>query len=90
MSDETVDLLKARGVRYGKFCDQASCSQALKDAMRVHHGWPKLAGDQAEALDMIVHKIARVLNGDPNYADNWVDIAGYATLITKRLQGEVL
>jgi len=28
------------------------------------------------------------LNGDPNYDDSWVDIAGYATLIAKRLQSE--
>jgi len=30
---------------------------------------------------MILHKIARILNGDPEYSDNWHDIAGYATLI---------
>lgn len=43
--------------------------------------------DQREALEMIAHKIARILNGDPNYADSWVDIAGYAKLIADRLQG---
>lgn len=39
-------------------------------------------------LEMIAHKIARILNGDPNYADNWHDIAGYATLIDLQLQGD--
>ena len=33
-----------------------------------------------EALEMIAHKIARILSGDADYADNWVDIAGYAQL----------
>jgi hypothetical protein len=36
---------------------------------------------------MICHKIARILNGDPNYADSWVDIAGYAQLVADRLLG---
>lgn len=35
---------------------------------------------------MIQHKIARILNGDPDYVDNWVDIAGYAKLVADRLQ----
>ena len=37
---------------------------------------------------MIQHKIARILNGDLRYADSWHDIAGYATLVDKRLNGE--
>jgi len=46
-----------------------------------------LAHDQQEALDMICHKIGRILNGDPDYADNWHDIAGYAQLVADRLNG---
>ena len=47
----------------------------------------KLAADQIEALDMIFHKIGRIINGDPDYVDSWVDIAGYAKLVADRLQG---
>ena len=43
--------------------------------------------DQAEALEMIVHKIARIINGDADYSDSWRDIAGYAMLISDRLEG---
>lgn len=32
---------------------------------------------------MICNKIARAVNGDPQYFDNWRDIAGYATLAEK-------
>ena len=46
--------------------------------------------EEQEALDMIFHKIARILNGDPNYADSWHDIAGYATLIDKELNNEII
>ena len=36
---------------------------------------------------MIVHKLARIVNGNPDKVDSWVDIAGYATLVAERLQG---
>jgi hypothetical protein len=39
---------------------------------------------QREALDMILHKIARIVNGNPNETDHWHDIAGYATLVEQR------
>ena len=35
---------------------------------------------------MIQHKIARILNGDPNWKDTWDDIAGYAKLIGDKLK----
>ena len=35
---------------------------------------------------MIASKIARIVNGDPDYADNWHDIAGYARLVEKELE----
>lgn len=37
---------------------------------------------------MIQHKIGRVLNGDPNYDDNWIDICGYSKLIADELKGD--
>jgi hypothetical protein len=42
---------------------------------------------QWEALEMIAHKIGRIVNGDPDYADSWIDIAGYAKLVADELQG---
>ena len=37
---------------------------------------------------MIVNKLARIYNGDPNYSDSWRDIAGYATLVADRLDND--
>ena len=48
------------------------------------HRW---RADCREAVDMILHKLARVLNGDPNYADNWHDIQCYAKLVEQRITG---
>lgn len=80
-----TEILDERGKRYGKFKDHAEISQRLKYVVRDRRD--VLADDQREALEMICHKIARIINGDPNYADSWVDIAGYAQLVADRLQG---
>ena len=50
--------------------------------------WPGLTDAQREALEMVAHKIGRILNGDPNYHDSWHDIVGYAKLVADRLQRE--
>lgn len=85
----TEALIAERGTRYGKFKDGAEIMQELKFVMREVDGWHQLSPSQKEALDMIQHKIGRILNGDPTYDDSWKDIAGYATLIVNELNGEV-
>jgi hypothetical protein len=57
-------------------------SQLIKSAMRESPNWDNLKLHPAgrEALDLIGHKIARVLSGeDPHDFQHWEDIAGYAT-----------
>lgn len=85
----TEALITERGARYGRFKDGADIMQSLKDTMRDVDSWNNLTASQKEALDMIQHKIGRILNGDPTYDDSWKDIAGYATLIVNELNGEV-
>jgi len=83
------DTLAERGARYGDFDRQAMISQSLKALMRVTPNWNKLSSSQREALEMIVHKIGRILNGDPNYSDSWHDIAGYSKLVEDELLGNI-
>lgn len=80
--------LAERGARYGVFADHARICQGIKHSMSMHHGWNRLADDQKQALEVIADKIARMLNGDPNYLDNWHDIIGYAKLVEDRLREE--
>lgn len=88
MKHDSIDAtLEERGSRYGKFVDHARVTQALKRTIFSNMAASSLADDQAEALEMIAHKIGRIVNGDPNYADSWIDIAGYAKLVADRLQG---
>lgn len=82
----TQELLTERGKRYGRFDSHSEISQALKNIMRISKGWGRLTTFQQEALEMIQHKIARVLNGDPSYDDNWKDICGYSQLVVDRLK----
>ena len=90
--DETdVDaVLDSRAKDYGKFIEGAEIMQMLKRLVHNYieaRGTP-LAFDQREAVDMIIHKLGRIINGNPDKVDHWVDIAGYATLVADRLQGD--
>ena len=91
---ETTDVdatLDARALDYGAFKDGAALMQGIKRQMAEHaakHG-KTFADDQWEALEMIVHKIGRIVNGNPDKVDHWTDIAGYAKLVADRLEGVV-
>lgn len=80
------DILTRNEKDYGSFKDLAGISQTLKTLIDVKG--EKLSASQTEALEMIMVKIARILNGNPDYIDNWVDIAGYAQLVVDDLQKE--
>ena len=77
--------LAERGKRYGEFAGHAKITQDIKALFKGHTQWQRLADDQKEALEMIAHKLGRIFNGDPNYDDSWIDIAGYAKLVSDRL-----
>jgi hypothetical protein len=90
MEPSDVDrTLSERAKEYGMFKDGAALMQGIKRLLADHaakHG-KTFADDQWEALEMIVHKIGRIVNGNPDKLDHWVDIAGYATLVAERLEG---
>ena len=86
---EIVALLTERGHEYGPFRDGAALMQGMKRLMADHaraHD-KTFSDDQWEALEMIVHKIGRIVNGNPDKVDHWKDIAGYAMLVADRLEG---
>ena len=91
-SDQVKALLDERAKNYGTFEALSKIVQSVKSVIYKELGSRSkaLADDQIEALDMICHKIARIINGDPNHIDSWQDIAGYARLVAERLQGRTL
>lgn len=90
-ADNDVDtILNERATTYGRFVDVAEIAQEIKATIRIGdtNRSEELPADQIEALDMIASKIARILSGDSDYADSWIDIAGYATLVAERIKGK--
>ena len=90
-ADQVDETLDARAVEYGKFIEGAEVMQMLKRVVlnALNNRDKTLAHDQAESLDMIIHKIGRIINGNPDVVDHWLDIAGYAQLVADRLNGRI-
>jgi hypothetical protein len=83
---EPIDkLLVEREKTHGPYKVKAKIIQDLKCAMEIAEGWDNLNDMQRESLHMIAHKIGRILSGNPNCADHWDDVAGYARLVSKSL-----
>ena len=77
---EIDNTLNERGARYGNYSDVASTTQQLMSIVECGANYEHLNAEQKTSLFMICNKIARAVNGDPQYFDNYRDIAGYATL----------
>ena len=59
-------------------------AQNIKAHLRDGKNWPRLSDGEAEALDMIAHKIGRILSGaDPHDPQHWEDVAGYAAAVLR-------
>ena len=72
--------LNERGARYGNYSDVAGTTQQLMAIVESGANYEHLNAEQKTSLFMICNKIARAVNGDTQYFDNYRDIAGYATL----------
>ncbi len=83
-------VLDTRAEQYGSFMQSADTVIRIKGIMHnaVARNEVLLYPDQLQALDMIATKISRIVHGNPNHTDSWIDIAGYATLVADRLQGK--
>lgn len=72
-------ILEERGSNYGDFAEMALFAQNLKVMLVTD----RMNTVQRECMDLICTKLARLVIGNPNHADSWVDIAGYAQLAMK-------
>ena len=80
------EVLNQRQSTYGSFTKNAEISQMMKYFMAQDTNYKQMPLAHREALEMIVHKIARIVNGDPNYIDNWIDICGYSQLVIEEIK----
>jgi len=74
------ETLVQRQSTHGNFELGAVLSQSFCRVMRSAKNYDELTDAQVEALEMILHKVARILNGNPDFAEHWHDIGGYAKL----------
>ena len=85
---EVANTLAERGARYGAFTDHAAIAQGLQEVLWEAPSWYRLQPDVRQMCVVITDKLARILNGDPDYTDNYHDIQGYAKLVEDRLLRE--
>ena len=84
---DITTILAERRNQHGDFSVHAVLTQRLKAvAWSDVGGYSSLTDVQREAVDMIPHKIGRILAGNPNHRDHWDDIAGYAKLVSDRIK----
>ena len=79
------ETLNDRENKYGDFAVLAEAVQALKALARAAPSWQYMSVVQREAMEMAIIKQARILYGDPNIRDSWLDMAGYPHLVVEAL-----
>ena len=82
MVTDPFALIAARQATHGDFRSTAWVAQTLRDVFRHELGWEKenMTPVKREAMDCIAMKQARILSGDADCEDHWLDIIGYAEL----------
>jgi len=81
----TDQILSEREQTHGAFREVAGYAQAIKQLMRTSRNWQRLDVAQAQALEVVADKVARILCGDPSFPDHWQDGAGYFELVVRDL-----
>lgn len=80
------ELINARETTHGDFRDNGRVMQGIKDLLRSGPSWVHMTPFEREGVDMIAHKLGRIVCGDPSWLDHWDDIAGYATRVATILR----
>lgn len=88
MTTDINALLAERGKTHGDYVTHALITQDLKRVINHHVADldRRLDDDMQETLDMIAHKIGRIIAGNPAEPEHWRDVAGYAQLVANRLE----
>jgi hypothetical protein len=81
----TEPPIDERHETHGDYTNTAQVSQHLKTTMRNARNWNRLSCDKKESLDLIMTKVSRIMSGEPNDPDHWLDIEGYAKLARERV-----
>lgn len=76
-----AEAIEQRNAGYGGFDNVARTKRAILRALDEGLMINDLDDVELTALEEIAGKLSRIVNGSTK-ADNWIDISGYATLVT--------
>ena len=85
LKNNVAETLAERHGQYGHYTYVSKTSQLLKRTIREAPNYQTMPAYMNESLDMICNKLARILCGNYYLRDSWLDIEGYAKLITNEL-----
>lgn len=77
---ELESILNNRAGSYGSYNEVAKIQTQIIDLLRSAKGYNKLKSSTILAIEMIIHKIIRLVNSGKEKEDTLMDIAGYALL----------
>lgn len=80
MTEDVSTTIAERKSTHGSYVDVARAYDDLMKVLWSRDRWDELSPVQRLSLEMIMHKTARIITGNPNFADHWLDIEGYAKL----------
>jgi hypothetical protein len=81
-------MVEEREKTHGLFSLSAPIMEDLTDIFERSPNWRRLTPMQKQVLRMFAHKAGRILTGDTNYLDHWIDIEGYVHTVVLALRGE--
>ena len=87
MSTDAQIIIKSREGTHGNFRQTARTANLVRDAL-LAHGLIAMAPVQQESLNMIATKLARIVCGNPDCAEHWLDIQGYCELVLEDIAHE--
>lgn len=78
-------VLGERGKTHGDWEEQSRLEQKLKEVIRASDNWQDLTSQQKSSLEAVAMKISRILTGEPNNPEHWLDCEGYFRITRERL-----
>ena len=82
------EILNERSNRYGDFEMLSDISQTMKELwyFTQNDNFKEPTNAMNEAMEMVLHKLARCFNGDRYYEDNIIDAINYLRLYLKSIE----
>lgn len=79
------ELLASRSKLRGDYKTMAKAHAGIMEAIAKNSS-RRMSDEELLSLNMIGHKLARIITGTAYDSDSWKDVAGYATLVVNTME----